>query len=52
MFHYYLTANDGEDFINYMSSKGWKISAIKYGLIYEFDECEPGEYICRIVFFD
>jgi len=50
MFRYYLITDDEENFINCMLSKGWKISSIKYGFIYEFEECELGEYICRIAF--
>lgn len=37
-----------EEWLNYMSSKGKAMLCYKFPCFYEFEECEPGEYIYRI----
>ncbi|MDR0847932.1 MAG: DUF2812 domain-containing protein [Propionibacteriaceae bacterium] len=37
-------------FINQLSSEGWKVVEISYGMRFVFVPCEPGEYICQALF--
>ncbi len=41
-----------EEWLNYMSSKGKAMLCYRFPCYYEFEDCEPGEYIYRIELLD
>jgi len=41
-----------EEWLNYMASKGKAMVCYKFPFFYEFEDCEPGEYIYRIEMLD